>query len=36
MIQHASELANMAKIKSLKTDVDTGNGKDLLPIPIGS
>ena len=33
MIQHASELANKAKLKPLKMD-DTG--KYLLPIPIGS
>ena len=34
MMQHASELAYKAKLKPLKTDVDTG--KNLLPIPIGS
>ena len=32
MIQHASELANKARLKLLKTDVDAGKGKDLLPM----
>ena len=36
MIQHASELANKARLKLLKTNVNTGKGKDLLPISIGS